>query len=178
MADLRDDAVRAANPQGAELDRRRNAIDKDLQGFIDKAATGSQRCRGDMRRWGLIDLGLGLSATILAAVAGLAILSREELAVVGGLVALASAGCSGAYTYLGAAKRRENQARLLQGWILLSASAHRVQLFDLPSDVWLTGRARTDLQTLSSAKAALEAGDVDRIATMDRAPEPLPAPPA
>jgi hypothetical protein len=100
-------------------------------------------------------------ATGFAAAAGLAILTRDDLVQVGGLVALLSALFSAAYTFLGASKRRDRLAILLEGWSTLNGVARTHLDFDLLNDAWIEGPAAHDLKVLADRRASLIAGNVE-----------------
>lgn len=148
-----------------DLTPQRTAAHERLTALVKESAREELACRSQMKKWGYVDVTLGLMATGFAAIAGLSILTRDDLAIFGGIVALLAALSSAAYTWLGASKRRDRLAILLEGWSTLNGVAQTHLDFDLPKDEWIEGAAARDLRVLADRRASLVAGNVEETKT-------------
>jgi hypothetical protein len=105
-------------------------------------------------RWGRIYLTLGLPAAILAAVAGAAALASTTTRIVGGVIALASAGFSAAAAFLDSRNSQQRFEALAASWSALGSDVDRLLTFDV-SRIKEFSRRAADLE------APLRAGEID-----------------
>jgi hypothetical protein len=82
-------------------------------------------------RWERVYLTLGLPAAVLAAVAGAAALASTTTRIVGGIIALTSAGVSAAAAFLDSRNNQQGFAALAASWSALGSDVDRLLTFDV-----------------------------------------------
>ena len=132
-----------------------------LHRLAEEARNGAAWYSRRASRWGRVYLTLGLPAAVLAAVAGAAALASTTTRIVGGIIALTSAGFSAAAAFLDSRNSQQGFAALAGSWSALGSDVDRLLTFDV-----------SHIEELSHRAAALEEppmpGDIETDETKER----------
>jgi hypothetical protein len=128
-------------------DRRRNAINAELMRLEESAMFGAQMQFEQTKYWRGVNLGLGLPASVLAAVSGATALAATAGRIAAGILALAAAGFGALLTTVNASFRTNQASAAGNGYLAIQTAARQARKIDLP-DMPL-GDARTVVAELS-----------------------------
>lgn len=102
-----------------------------LNRLAEEAKNGAAWYSVRASRWERVYLTLGLPAAVLAAVAGAAALASTTTRIVGGIIALTSAGVSAAAAFLDSRNNQQGFAALAASWSALGSDVDRLLTFDV-----------------------------------------------
>lgn len=116
-----DDAISRRSEIAAEFDRIEESAKWCAQGQFEMS-----------KKWGAVNLSVGMPASVLAAVAGATALASTAGRVMAGVIALLSAGFGAVLTTLNAGQRANRSAAAANGYMAIQVAARQARLVDLP----------------------------------------------
>lgn len=111
---------------------RRQAIECELHRLEESATYSAQIQFEQAKRWRGVNLGLGIPASLLAAVAGGTALAVDGWETIAGIVALLSAAFGGVLTTVNAAHRMNQASSAANAYLEIQTAARQARLVDLP----------------------------------------------
>lgn len=145
-------------PAAPYLERHRYAVRSQLSQIVNRANREAGVASGRARAWSSLYFLVGLSAAILAAVAGATALASTAGRVPAGIIALISAGLTAAATFLDSTTRQTSSENLAAGWQVLANDAESNLVVDLENDEWVVQESRVQLQDLAVRERKLLQG--------------------
>ncbi|MEV7054387.1 SLATT domain-containing protein [Streptomyces microflavus] len=130
--------------------RRRRAIEAEFRRLEESAMYSAQMQFEQTKQWRGVNLGLGLPASILAAVAGTTALVESTGRVAAGVMALASAGFGAILTTVNASHRMNQAAAAANAYLEIQTAARQAREIDLPT--WPLDEARNALAELTARR--------------------------
>jgi len=131
--------------------RRRTAIESELRRLEESATYSSQMQFEQTKLWRTVNLGLGLPASMLAAVSGATALASTTGRLTAGVLALAAAGFGAVLTTVNASHRMNQAASAANAYLEIQTAARQAREIDLP--VLSIEEARATLAELLSLNA-------------------------
>jgi hypothetical protein len=111
---------------------RRKAIQDELERLEESAMYSAQIQFEASKQWRGLNLGLGVPASVLAAVSGATALAATTGRIIAGVLALASAGFGAILTTVNAAHRMNQAAAAANAYLEIQTAARQARLIDLP----------------------------------------------
>jgi hypothetical protein len=111
---------------------RRQAIEAELRRLEESATYSAQSQFEQAKRWRGVNLGLGIPASLLAAIAGGTALAVPGWEVIAGVTALVAAAFGGVLTTVNAAHRMNQASSAANAYLEIQTAARQARLVDLP----------------------------------------------
>ncbi len=138
------------NGQDQSEDRRRSAICDELERLEESAMLSAQMQFEQTKQWRGVNLGLGVPASVLAAVSGATALASTAGRITAGILALAAAGFGAILTTVNASHRMNQAAAAANAYLEIQTAARQARQIDLPD--WPLDEARNALAELTARR--------------------------
>lgn len=125
-------AVVSDDESDLHLEARRTAISDELERLEESAMYSAQIQFEAAKQWRGVNLGLGIPASVLAAVSGATALTATTGRIVAGVLALVSAGFGAILTTINAAHRMNQTASAANAYLEIQTAARQARIIDLP----------------------------------------------
>jgi hypothetical protein len=125
--------MRAMGGADTLSDSRKQAIAAELRRLEESAMYGAQMQFEQAKHWRGINLGLGLPASVLAAVSGATALAATTGRIAAGILALISAAFGGVLTTVNASHRTSQAASAGNGYVAIQTASRQPRTIDLPN---------------------------------------------
>jgi hypothetical protein len=116
-------------PSDAE---RRRAIEAELKRLEESAKYSSQGQFEQMKQWRVVNLTVGLPASVLAAISGATALASTAGRIWAGILALAAAGLGAVLTTVNASHRMNQASAAANAYLEVQTAARQLREIDLP----------------------------------------------
>lgn len=117
---------------GQAEDRRRSAIEQELDRLQESAMTSAQSQFEQAKQWRGVNLALGLPASSLAAIAGATGLAAATGRIVAGVLALLAAAFGALLTTVNASHRMNQATAAANAYLEIQSAARQLRQIDLP----------------------------------------------
>jgi hypothetical protein len=129
---------------------RRQAIADELHRIEESCMYSAQIQFEQTKQWRAVNLGLGVPASVLAAVAGATALAATTGRIAAGIIALAAAGFGAVLTTVNAAHRMNTASSAANAYLEIQTAARQAREIDLP--MWDLDEARAALGELTARR--------------------------
>ncbi|MFF2613433.1 SLATT domain-containing protein [Kitasatospora sp. NPDC058046] len=137
-------------PDGPPEAARRSAIEAELKRLEESAMYSGQMQFEMTKQWRGVNLGLGLPASVLAAISGAAALASTAGRVPAGILALVASGLGAILTTINASHRMNQAAAAANAYLEIQTAARQAREIDL--SYWSIDEARQALAELTARR--------------------------